>query len=239
MQAHVRRAVDRFLERLPADPPGDAAVVLYGSAARNEHVEGRSDLNLLVVTGVLDPDRLLEFGRAFEPLEGQTRTPPLLFTVAEWARSADVFPIEIADMQVARIVLRGTDPVAGQEVSRPNLRRALERELRGKLVRLRQAYAIHGEDDKALTRIGVQSAATIAALLRGALVLARDPVPAATGEMLRRAGTVLHLDPAPVASYFALRTAGNRALGRAEFARYLETTEAAVRFIDQFHIGGN
>jgi hypothetical protein len=50
---------------------------------------------------------------------------------------------------------------------------------------------------------------------------------------------VLHLYPAPVAGYFALRTAGSQTLGRAEFARYLETTEAAVRFIDQFHIGGN
>ena len=239
MQAHVRRVIDRFLERLPADRPGEPQVVLYGSAARSEHIEGRSDLNLLVVAGVLDPDRLLLFGRAFEPLEGHTRTPPLLFTAAEWARSADVFPIEIADMQVARIVLRGEDPIAGQEVSRANLRRALERELRGKLVRLRQAYAIHGASDAELTRVGVQSAATIAALLRGALVLARDPVPAATGPMLRRAGTVLHLDPAPLAGYFELRTAGSRTFGRAEFARYLEATEAAVRFIDQFHVGGN
>src|SRR5262249_55582623 len=156
-------------------------VVLYGSAARNEHVEGRSDLNLLVVAGALDTDRLQALGGAFEPLEGHTRTPPLLFTAAEWARSADVFPIEIADMQVARIVLRGGDPSAGLEVWRPNRRRALERELGGKLVRLRQAYAIHGGSDAALTRVGVQSSATIAALFRGALVLARDPVPAATG----------------------------------------------------------
>jgi hypothetical protein len=239
MQAHVRRVIDRFLEKLPVDGPDAAAVLLYGSAARNEHVEGRSDLNLLLVTAALGPQRLAELGQAFEPLAGHTRTPPLLFTAAEWARSADVFPIEITDMQVARIVLRGADPIAGQEVSRPNLRRALERELRGKLVRLRQAYAVHAASDRELTRVGVQSAATIAALFRGALALAKDPVPAATAEMLRRAGTVLHLDPAPILGYFELRTGGDRGLGRTEFARYLDATEAAVRFIDQFHVGGN
>ncbi len=41
-------------------------------------------------------------------------------------------------------VLRGSDPLAGMEVRPADLRAALEREFRGKLMRLRQGYALYG-----------------------------------------------------------------------------------------------
>ena len=76
--------------------------------------------------------------------------PPLLISRAEWARASDVFPIEITDMRAGYQVLRGSDPLAAATVSRADLRQALERELRGKLLRLRQGYAAAAGDEKAL-----------------------------------------------------------------------------------------
>jgi hypothetical protein len=213
-------------------------VVLYGSAARDEYVEDRSDLNLLIIGPGFPPRTLEQLGGAFEPLVGATRTPPLLFSEDEWRRSADVFPIEIADMQAVRVVLRGSDPVPGLEVSRSHLRLALERELRGKLLRLRQGYAAHAGSPRELTALGIRSAATMTALLRAALVLLGETPPVPSPETIRRAAERIGFEPEPLVGYFSRRTGSTDGVGRAEFERYLAATEIAVRFIDQFHVGG-
>jgi len=125
--------------------PGYSAVV-SGSIVRGDHIPGRSDYNLLVVAERLGPAELKGLGPEFARLAAQHLGPPLLVTRAEWVRAADVFPIEIADMRSAYRVLRGTDPLAGQNVRREELRRALETELRGKLFRLRVDLGLHGGD---------------------------------------------------------------------------------------------
>jgi hypothetical protein len=240
MQPHVRQVVDRFLEQLDQNG-GATAVMLYGSGARGEHVEGRSDFNLLVIGPGFHPATLERLGKTFGPLEGKSPTPPLLFPAAEGRRSADVFPIEIADMQVARVTVRGPDPVAGLTVQRSDLRRALERELRGKLLRLRQGYAVHCASDPDLIKLGVQSAATMAALFRSGLVLLGDTPPIESPAMIARAAGRMGFDPEPLVRYFSLRTRREDGSSgeRSWFERYLDATEKAVQFIDQFHVGGH
>lgn len=237
MQPHLQEAVRGFVAAAGAAFGPGAGVALYGSAARGEHVEGFSDLNLLVIVDDLGPARLVRFGEALAPLGGRGLAPPLLLTRLEWARSADTFPIEIADLQVAREVLEGPDPVAGLTVDRATLRQAIERDLRGKLLRLRQGYAVlHGEP-AALADLGVRSISTVAVLLRVALVLASEPAPVATPAVLAGAGRRIGFDPDPLVRYFAARGAGSPPGDADLFARYLAAVETAVRFIDQFDVG--
>src|SRR3989442_10849788 len=66
-------------------------------------------------------------------------TAPLILSEREWRESADAFPIEYEDMRDAHRLLAGRDPWPGIQVDRGQLRRQLEHELMGKLVRLRQA----------------------------------------------------------------------------------------------------
>ena len=113
------------------------SAVVSGSVVRGDHIPGRSDYNLLVVAERLGPPELKGLGPEFARFAAEDLGPPLLVTRAEWARAADVFPIEIADMRTAYKVVRGTDPLAGQSVRPEELRRALESEFRGKLLRLR------------------------------------------------------------------------------------------------------
>ena len=88
--------------------------------------------------------------RAFATWRKSGYEPPLLIRRPEWARATDVFPIEITDMRCGYEVLRGADPVAGLAVAPADLRQALEREFRGKLLRLRQGYVAAAGDPVAL-----------------------------------------------------------------------------------------
>jgi predicted nucleotidyltransferase len=238
MQPHLQQVVQPFLDGVRSALGPGHSVVLYGSAARNEHVEGFSDLNLLVVADDLSPGRLTRLGEALSPLEGRSLTPPLLLTRAEWDRAADAFPVEITDMQLAHVALEGPDPVTGLAVDRAELRSAIERDLRGKLLRLRQGYAVLAHQPEALGGLAVRSAATVGVLLRVALALAGGPAPLPTPETFAEAGRRMRFDAGPATTYFAVRGGAPPSGDGDRFTRYLAAVEIAVGFIDQFDVGG-
>jgi hypothetical protein len=236
MQDALDRIVTPLLGGLDAAIPAGYSAVLYGSAARGEHRPGISDLNLLVVCESLAPTALRHISGAMTGLRRRRQAPPLLIEREEWERSSDVFPIEISDMQIAHTVLRGTDPVAGLTVDPADLRRALEAELRARLLRLRQAYAAGFDNPKLLGQAAGSTVSSIATLFRMSLVLADRPVPRQTPASLTAAGNALGLDPRPVIDVWENR--GTRRCTPDLFEGYLSTVRAAVRAADQFTRGG-
>ena len=123
-----------------ADALGQRLVsfVLYGSAVRGGHVAGRSDVNTLLICDRADESLFQALERPLGPWLKAGHPAPLVFTQAEWRDSADVFAVEFEDIRTAHRVLAGGDPWHGLAVRPADVRRQLEHELRGKLVRLRQ-----------------------------------------------------------------------------------------------------
>src|SRR5438876_6622258 len=137
----VQEALNHVVEDLRATH-GDnlSSVVLYGSAAAGDHVELKSDYNLLIALNRITPEDLRlaqapmrEWQRLGHPL-------PVYFTVEELSDAADVFPIEFHQMANARVVLSGRDPFEFVTVSDASLRLQAEYELRSKLIQLRRLY---------------------------------------------------------------------------------------------------
>jgi hypothetical protein len=133
----------------------------------------------------------------FAALEAPVRTwtragnpPPLIFTEQEWRDSSDAFAIEYEEMRQAHRLLSGRDPWQGVIVRREDLRRQLEAELVGKLVRLRQAYAAARSDPKRLTEVVVGSAAGFFTMLRSLLRLSGRAVPTAPDVVAREAAAL-------------------------------------------------
>src|ERR1051326_5287138 len=154
------------------------SLLLYGSAARGTHVPKRSDVNTLLVCDTVD-------GALFDALAPVVRAwtksghpAPLIFTERAGLESADAFPIEYEDMREAHRLLAGRDPWSGIRVDRGDLRRQLERELMGKLVRLRHAYAAPRAEPKRLAGVIVGSAPGFFTMLRALLRLPGHPGPA-------------------------------------------------------------
>jgi hypothetical protein len=163
-------------------------------------------------------------------------------TRGEWSRATDVFPIEIADMRSAYRVLRGADPLAGLRVDRADLRRALEREFRGKLVRLRQGYAALAPDAEALGAVAGGTASSVLVLFRVLLVLLDRPVPSDPAELATAVGAVIGgsrtpLDGAPLAHVVRHRRDPRWRCAPADFEEYMRSVEQATHFLDQLHLG--
>ena len=237
MHETVDRVVSPFLAAADAALGAGYSALLYGSAARGDYLVGRSDINLMLVLDDPSPTRLRALAPAFAAWRKAASEPPLLISRAEWARAADVFPIEITDMRAGYRVLRGPDPLAGAQADRADLRRALERELRGKLLRLRQGYAAAAGDEKALGEVAAGSAGTILVLLRALLTLAGRAVPAAPAALAADAAGLVGASAAGFLSPVEHRGQRGWRCSAREFEEYMDAVGHAAGYVDQLQLG--
>lgn len=172
------------------------AFMLYGSTARApEHDRSRGGGNTLLVCDAIDEAL---FAALETPLRAWLRAghePPLIFSEQEWRRSGDAFAIEYEEIRDAHRLLAGRDPWHGITVRREDVRRQLESELRGKLVRLRQAYAAFREDGRRLSEIIAAGVPGLLTMFRTLLRLSGKPVPRDAAQLVREAAAVVGFPP--------------------------------------------
>ena len=142
------------------------AVVLYGSAAAGEHIPKRSDYNVLVIVDALTMRHLRAEAAVARAWAEGGNPAPLTLTTSEWRRSADIFPMEYADILERHRVLHGTPPFDGISVSRDHLRLQLEFEAMGKLLKLRRGVLESGGDDRAQVELLASSLSTMMVIFR-------------------------------------------------------------------------
>ena len=196
--------LDELAARLSRAHGADlVAVVLYGSAARGERVEQRSDFNILVIVKSLTPaalraaaDTSREWGEAGNP-------PPLLMTEAEWRSSHDVFAIEIADILERHRVLTGALPDGPRRVDSSHLRHQLEFEAMGKLLRLRQGILYCDGDAAKEVELLVASRSAVLVLFRTLLRAHGERAEIAPEEVVRRTAARAGFDAAPFLAVLA------------------------------------
>ncbi|MXZ72349.1 MAG: nucleotidyltransferase domain-containing protein [Acidobacteria bacterium] len=211
------------------------SVVLYGSAARGDYDASTSDLNILIVASDLKPTTLARLSGPIRRWERSGQPMVRLLSPAIIRESADVFPIEFLDLQASHRVLHGSDPFATFEVELSHLRMQCERELREKMMRLREAYIEAHDAPPALTRLLTQSYSTFVALFRGCLRLHGDPVPAHNEEVAAAFARAADIDVAPFDEIAQLKHGEAPRSDLTElFARYYDALTAAVARINRF-----
>ncbi|MEW5803571.1 MAG: hypothetical protein AB1847_15870 [bacterium] len=116
------------------------SITIYGSAAGEDYIPGRSNINLILVFdhipfSVLKSSlKLIASGRKKRVLA------PLFLTKEHILSSCDTFPIEYLDIKEKHVTLYGEDIFQKLRIEKSNLRLQCEQEIKGKLIRLRQAY---------------------------------------------------------------------------------------------------
>ncbi len=214
-----------------------ASVVLYGSAAAGDHIEVRSDYNLLIALNRITPEDLRlaqapmrEWQRLGHPL-------PVYFTVEELSDAADVFPIEFHQMAHARIVLYGHDPFEFVKLSDGNLRHQAEYEMRSRLIQLRRLYIPASVSVEKLCNLMSDSLSSFAALFRAVLLLYGEQAPVAKPDTVRATVRLLKLDAAPFERIFEFRRDGALPSSEKEandiFGSYLFQIEQVVEAVDE------
>lgn len=233
----VERALAPFLEGTDAALGPGYSAVLYGSAVRGDFVPGRSDVDLMLIVDDLSPAVLRTLEAPFARWRKSDFQPPLILTRAEWDAATDAFPIEIADMRACYKVLRGADPLAGVAPHPGDLRLALEREFRGKLLRLRQGYVASNGDPAALGALAGRSAGTLMVLLRALLTMLGRAVPKDPLQVGVAGAEALGVDSEPLLHVFRHRSERGWRCTPEAFERYMEMADRAVRFLDQLQLG--
>jgi predicted nucleotidyltransferase len=212
------------------------SVVLYGSAARDDFHEQYSDVNVLVV--------LEEIGAA--PLQAITPVirwwshdeklrPPLIMTLEELRTSADVFAIELLDIQHSHRTLFGDDLVSAVEVPMNLHRVEVEHELRTTLLRLRQHLLLSPDNEEELRTILAKSVTSVLTLFRHALIAVGENPAHARPKLLEQVSEVFGVEVRPVRTILELRNDPKYAMDvRAHYHAYMDAIAGVTRAIDRF-----
>lgn len=238
--AAVRAKAAPFLEEVSRIAgPNLHSLHVVGSAVTPDYVAGRSDINTLLVLRQMDLAALEAIAPLGQRFKGSGVAPPLVMDLPYVISSLDVFPMEFLEMQLIHETVLGEDLLAALRIDRGDLRQQCEREVKSRLVGLRQGYLRALGDPRALSDALVRFLSGYQPLARGILVLLGSEPP------LRRTEAFAALEAAigPAAGVFVEilavkegRAKPDAARARDLFERCHEATERLGRIVDE-HAG--
>lgn len=166
-------------------------VVLYGSGAGVDWVEGHSDLNTIVVVRRAGVAALAALAPVVARWRPRGLALPVILDAAQVEHARRLFPMELDDIKRQHRVLAGEDCFARLDTDEAALRRECAQEGFGKLLRLRAFYLEHAAQPPALERMMVESVKSFLIVLRHLLRLRGDRVPNAYESALAAGEAVL------------------------------------------------
>ena len=215
------------------------SAVLYGSAARGDYIAGRSDINLMLVLDDPSPGAPAGLAPAFAHVaQGERRAAAPDQPGGVGARHRR---LPHRDHRHAGGLPRASRRrPAGARAGRSarDLRQALERELRGKLLRLRQGYAVAAGDHQASGRAGGRKrrhdpgAAARAPHARGATGARRHP-----RRWRRRRPRCWACTPERSRRRSSVEPSADGAASPTEFEQYLDAVAHAAEYVDHLQLG--
>lgn len=168
----ARERIAPFLEKVLSNYQEKIhSIYITGTAITDDFDPKTSNVNSLFVLKNMD----LRFLKVLAPLGkkyGKRRiAAPLIMTPEYIKTSLDTFPVEFLNFKLIHATAFGEDILNDIEISRMDLRHQTERELKVKLIWLRQSYISSAGDKKALTQNLINSISSYMPLFRGIIVL--------------------------------------------------------------------
>jgi hypothetical protein len=197
----------------------------------------KSDYNVLVVVDSLPLERLRAVSAVSKAWAQDGNPAPMTFTVNEWKSSADIFPMEYADILERHRILYGDAPFEGIKVAPSDLRLQVEQQTMGKLLQLRQATMGAGGDSKLQLEVLEKSLSTLMVIFRGIARL-HGEVPSQDYEALVRSlATRAGFSPDPFVRVVR-HVRGVEKIARDDAAKilesYLASMERLVAYLNEF-----
>jgi len=233
-----RRVLTGFADRI-YKAFGDQlySMMLFGSAAGGGFIEGKSDINTLIVlerVRVSDLEIIMEARQKYPPQAGKGLALPLIFERGHVASSLDTFPIEFSDMKQRHIALYGADPLADAVIEKKNLRYQCERELKSMLVNLRRGFLTTGGKRENIEALLENSLSSVLAAGRGMIWMAdREPHDFIV-DLLNDLREIYNADTSAIDRVWRLRKghSGATAMLEALFEDYINNIADLARVVD-------
>ena len=205
--------------------------------ANGEHFAKRSDYNVLVIVDELTIQHMRSEAAVARAWAEDGNPPPLTLTMREWEGSADIFPMEYADILERHRVLFGTPPFKTISVDKRDLRLQLEHEAMGKLLKLRQGILAAGGDSKAQLELLSASLSTIMVIFRAVQRLQGVVPPTDYDRLSHDVASQVGFDVAPF-TRVVRHVRGTEKLGSADaatvLAGYLDGMYRLVAYLDRY-----
>ncbi len=212
------------------------SVVVYGSAAGPDYVPKKSNVNLLVVCREVGLEVLRKVLKLVKKGQKKGIVAPLFLTVEHMRTSSDVFPVEFLEMRDEHLIIHGEEVFEGLEIGFENLRLECEEQLKGGLIRLRQAYLEVGSNGRALLRVVLESISSLIPVFRGILRLLGDDPPRAKAEVVEALSSRLSVETEAIRAVVAMKLEGAKAPGGdlvTLYGRYMAEIEAVALAVDR------
>jgi hypothetical protein len=212
------------------------SIHITGTALTEDYEDNVSDVNSIFVLKHMD----LKFLELLAPLGkkyGKKKvTAPLIMTPDYIQKSLDVFPVEFLNFKLIHETVYGKDIMQKLEINRMDLRHQCERELKTKLIWLRQGYISSQGDRKILSDGLIKSIKGYIPLFRSMIVLFSKEPPIKQSDVI----TVLSESTGIDTSVFALLLKVKHKKSRLSieelntiFEAYYEVTEQLGKIVDE------
>jgi hypothetical protein len=215
------------------------SVHIVGSAVMPDYIEKLSDINSVVVLHDMD----LQFITFLAPLGkkyGKKRiAAPLVMTPEHIQKSIDAFPVEFLDFKLIHKTVCGQDILGNVTIQKLPLRIQCEREIKVRLIGLRQGYVSSGGKKDALAAILVRSITGSVALFRAIIYLLGKEPPILRAEAVKMFIDVTKIETDIFGKLLMLKARAikpsERELGDL-FNRYYKALESVEKIIDDLHV---
>jgi len=170
------------------------SVFVYGSAAGENYIPKSSDINSVFVFKDLKFQVLKSSLKVISKGIFKKIAAPLFLTKDYINSSLDVFPIEFLDMKENHILLYGEDILTGLEIKGEHIRLFCEQQIKGKLIRIRQAYLEVGLKKKGLEALLKESLNSLIPIFRNLIRLKEKQPPVGKTEIIKQLCQIFGLD---------------------------------------------
>lgn len=215
------------------------SIILYGSGARSEYIPKKSDLNFLVVLTETAMDRLRDVFPLIRKWRKRKVNIPLFLTEEYIGSSLDTFPIEFLNLRHSYVLVFGTDVLAGLSFDKTNIRLQCEREIKGKLLLLREAFLDSEGKTQSLGQLCSTSLTAFLSLFRALLFLRSKDIPRHNSEVITAAAHEAGFDEEPFQEVLRIKE-GRGKTPREEMeaiiGRYLRTIREVWKRVDELEI---
>ena len=170
------------------------SVIVYGSAASGDYISGKSDINFMMVLSEKGIDALDQAFDLIARWKKRNVTTPLFLTEEYVKTSLDVFPIEYLNFQNSYELVYGKDILKDLSFDRTLLRMQCEREVKGKLLVLREAFLESRGKAKDLQQLIAQSLGAFVAIFNGLLHLKGGELPHHRRDVIKNVCLAFQMD---------------------------------------------
>ena len=175
LHIEVQKKIIPYLTEM-IDIHGDNLISAFvtGSSAGENYIPKISDINSVIVFKDLNFNVMQNSLKIISKGISKKIAAPLFLTKEYINDSLDVFPIEFLDMKEKHVLLYGDDILATLDVKGEHIRLFCEQQIKGKLIRIRQAYLEVGLKKKGQESLLKESLNSLIPIFRNLIRLKRE-----------------------------------------------------------------